>query len=100
MLLSDAFRKFFLTASLEERARRRHAEVLDRGEMVPLETIRQDLESRDARDAARAIAPLRPAHDAVTIDTTGLSLDLVVRRVLEALDQPDRAPQGAGAYGG
>ncbi len=78
VVFPDAFRKFFLTASLDERARRRHAEFAARGEPISWEAVRRDLEQRDARDAARAIAPMKPAADASIIDTTGVGLDQVV----------------------
>jgi len=70
--------KFFLTATLEERARRRHAEYVARGESITLETVLRDLHERDTRDAARDIAPMKPAPDARVIDTTGVSLEEVV----------------------
>lgn len=78
VVFPDAARKFFLTASLEERARRRHAEYAARGEPITLEAVLRDLEDRDARDAARAIAPMTPAPDARIIDTTGIPLEQVV----------------------
>jgi cytidylate kinase len=81
VVFPDAFRKFFLTASLDERARRRHAEYLARGEPIAVETVLRDLRERDARDEARAIAPMKPAADARIIDTTGLALDEVVDRI-------------------
>ena len=81
IVFPDAFRKFFLTASLEERVRRRHAEFVARGEPITLEAVLRGLQERDARDASRAIAPMRPADDALVIDTTGLSLDQVVARI-------------------
>jgi len=81
VVFPDAFRKFFLTASLEERARRRHAEYVAQGDAIAPEAVLRDLEERDGRDAARAIAPMRPAPDALVIDTTGLSLDEVVARI-------------------
>lgn len=81
VVFPDAFRKFYLTASLAERARRRHAEFAARGETVSVESVEHDLEQRDARDAARAIAPMKPAGDARIIDTTGLSLDAVSEEV-------------------
>jgi len=81
VVFPDAFRKFFLTASLDERARRRHAEFAARGEAITFESVRRDLEERDARDAARAIAPMKPAPDACVIDTTGLALDQVISQI-------------------
>jgi CMP/dCMP kinase len=87
IVFPDAFRKFFLTASLEERARRRHAEFVARGEPITLEAVLRGLQERDVRDASRAIAPMRPADDALVIDTTGLSLDQVVARIEHHLQE-------------
>jgi cytidylate kinase len=81
VVFPDALRKYFLTASLDERARRRHAEYAAKGDPVTLETVRDDLRDRDDRDAARAIAPMTPAPDATVIDTTGMGLDEVVDRL-------------------
>ncbi len=81
VVFPDALRKFFLTATLDERARRRHAEFSARGETITPEAVREDLRDRDARDAARAIAPMKPADDARLFDTTGLSLDDVVGQI-------------------
>jgi cytidylate kinase len=81
VVFPDALRKFYLTASLEERARRRHAEHVARGESLTEKTVLDDLRLRDDLDAARAIAPMKPAPDATVIDTTGLSLDEVVARI-------------------
>jgi CMP/dCMP kinase len=78
VVFPDAFRKFFLTATLDERARRRHAEYVARGEPIALEAVSRELAERDARDAARSIAPMRPAADARVIDTTGIPLGDVV----------------------
>ncbi len=78
IVFPDAFRKFFLTATDEERARRRLAEFDARGEPVGFEEVLRDLRDRDAQDSARAIAPMRPADDATVVDTTGMDLDRVV----------------------
>lgn len=75
--------KIFLTASLEERARRRHKELLERGIDISLQQVKLDMEARDQRDSTRHVAPLRPAPDAVVIDTEHLSLDEVVEEVLK-----------------
>ena len=64
--------KLFITASSEERARRRHKELAGRGEAATLEGILADIEARDARDSLRSAAPLRMADDAVRLDTTEL----------------------------
>ncbi|MCS7310606.1 MAG: (d)CMP kinase [Armatimonadota bacterium] len=82
VVFPDAPVKIFLTASLDERARRRHKELLERGIDVPFEQVKLDMEARDQRDATRHIAPLRPAPDAVVIDTTHMSLEQVVEEVL------------------
>jgi cytidylate kinase len=84
LVFPDAFRKYYLTASDEERARRRLGDYQARGGAVGFEAVLQDQRERDARDAARAIAPMRPAADATLIDTTDLSIDQVVDRL--ALD--------------
>jgi cytidylate kinase len=96
VVFPDALCKFFVTASPEERARRRHAEFTARGEPVSFESVLRDLVERDERDAARAIAPMRPAPDATVIDTTGQSLDDVVARierlVLDRLEREGARP--------
>jgi cytidylate kinase len=81
IVFPDAFRKFFLTAGDDERARRRHAEFAARGATLDFESVLADLRARDAQDLARAIAPMRPAEDALVIDTTGLDLEHVVARI-------------------
>ncbi len=81
VVFPDADAKFFLTASAEERARRRHAELRARGEDVALETVLAEQVQRDHDDSQRAVAPLRPAADAVQVDTTGVSLEAVVDRL-------------------
>lgn len=72
--------KFFLTASDEARARRRHAELAEKGLVVPLQEVLDEQRRRDKDDSQRAIAPLRPAPDAIVLDTTGLDLAEVVDR--------------------
>jgi len=78
IVFPDAFRKFYLTASDLERARRRLAEYQARGESVSLESVQAAQRERDTRDAGRRIAPLKPAADAIVVDTTGLTVDQVV----------------------
>ena len=73
--------KIFLTASTEERARRRYRELLARGGNANLEAVLADLKKRDEMDMNRAISPLKPAEDAVIIDTEGPSLEQVVARI-------------------
>jgi cytidylate kinase len=73
--------KIFLTASTEERAKRRHGELLKRGENSSLETVLADLKRRDEMDINRTISPLKPAEGAVIINTENLSLVQVVDRI-------------------
>jgi CMP/dCMP kinase len=80
VVFPDAQVKFFLTASDAARARRRHAELAEKGLQVPLDEVLTDQRRRDKDDTERAIAPLRAAPDALVIDTTGLDLDEVVER--------------------
>jgi cytidylate kinase len=75
--------KIFLTASPEERAQRRYKQLKDKGSGVSLAALSREITERDLRDSTRAVAPLRPAADARTIDSTGLSIEAVVARVLE-----------------
>ncbi len=82
-VLPDATFKFFLTASAEERARRRLEDLRNRGnDQVTLEEVIRDMEYRDRQDSQRALAPLRQAEDAVLVDTTRLSIDEVVATIL------------------
>ena len=82
VVLPQAELKVFLTASTEERARRRHRELLRRGENSSLETVLADLKKRDEMDINRTISPLKPAEDAVVINTEALSLEQVVDKIL------------------
>lgn len=83
VVFPDAEVKLFLTASAEERARRRVRDMQDRGMVADYEQILSAIRSRDEADSTRAIAPLRPAEDAVILDSTSLDLDAVVQHVLE-----------------
>lgn len=78
----DADVKFFLDASVEERARRRQRELRERGIEVDLAVVQADIQSRDVQDTTRALAPLRRAPDAIAIDTTGLSPEQVIESML------------------
>jgi cytidylate kinase len=75
--------KIYLTASAEERALRRYKQLKDKGSGVSLSALSREITERDARDSTRAVAPLIPAPDAEVIDSTGLSIEKVVGRVLE-----------------
>jgi cytidylate kinase len=73
--------KIFLTASTEVRAKRRYKELLKRGENSSLEIVLADLKKRDEMDINRSISPLRPAGDAIIINTENLSLEQVVDKI-------------------
>ena len=88
VVFPDADRKFFLTASLEEKVRRRAAQYGRRGERVDEEAMRKEVETRDRVDSERPVAPLRPADDAVILDTDQLDVDEVVERILEGVRAP------------
>jgi len=75
--------KLFVTATLAERARRRWLELQAKGVAAALATVEADMEARDAQDAARAAAPLRPAGDAVLLDTTGKDPDAAFAEALD-----------------
>jgi len=75
--------KIFLTASPEERAQRRYKQLKDKGSGVSLAALSREITERDLRDSTRAVAPLKPAPDARMLDSTGLTIDEVVARVLE-----------------
>jgi cytidylate kinase len=88
IVFPEAEHKFFLTASLDEKVRRRAAQFERRGERVDEEAMRKEVEARDRVDTERAVAPLRPAPDAVVIDTDHLDVDRVVDRILEHIREP------------
>jgi cytidylate kinase len=81
VVLPDARHKFFLTASIDERARRRQAEFHERGIDIPFEEVRAQIAERDRLDSTRAASPLRAAPDAITIDSTDLQADDVVAQM-------------------
>ncbi len=82
VVFPDTPYKFFLTASIEERARRRARQIEARGERADEPALRREVAERDRRDAGRAISPMRPAVDARSVATDGLDLDQVVEVVL------------------
>lgn len=82
VVFPDAPVKVFLDASLEERARRRYKQLKEQGFNANLTSLTEELRKRDERDANREVAPLKPAGDAVVIDTTGHPIDWVVERLL------------------
>lgn len=84
-VFKDAEYKIFLTASAEERAERRFEELTAKGQSVSFDEVLRDIEKRDHDDMTRSLNPLRKAEDAVEVDTTGLSIDEVIERVLKEI---------------
>lgn len=91
VVFPNAILKLFLDASLDERGKRRYQQLKDKGISANLAQIVSELKERDKRDRERVVAPLKPAEDAIYIDTTGLSIDQVLSKVLklaqERIDQ-------------
>jgi cytidylate kinase len=79
--------KIFLTASLEERARRRWKELKERGENVSFQDVLKEIEERDKADSTRSISPLRPAKDAIVIDTTDKTIEEVIHEITNLLKE-------------
>ncbi|ADN76142.1 cytidylate kinase [Ferrimonas balearica DSM 9799] len=92
VVFPSAQAKIFLTASAEERAERRYAQLKEKGYDVSIDRLLGEIRERDERDSNRAVAPLKPAEDALEIDTTGMGidqvLDAVLSHVVTSLDQP------------
>lgn len=84
-VLKDAEYKFFLTASAEERAERRHKELIEKGEKITFEEVLRDIQHRDHNDMTRALNPLKKADDALEIDSTGLDIEQVTEAVLKEI---------------
>ena len=85
-VLPNATIKIFLTASLEKRAERRYKELVAKGNTeITLEDVKRDIECRDRNDSSRSLAPLTKAPDAIEIDTTDLTVDQVVDKIIDNL---------------
>jgi 3-phosphoshikimate 1-carboxyvinyltransferase len=84
VIFPEAELKIFLTASAAKRAERRHKQLISKGISSNIDKLRADLEARDARDQNRAVAPLKPAQDAVLLDNSDLTIDDSVAQVLDA----------------
>lgn len=92
VVFPDSCLKIFLTASAEARAERRYRQLLDKGFDASLPTLIEDIRQRDDRDMNRAVAPLRPADDAIVLDSTNMNVDEVMSKVLaEAKQIPELA---------
>jgi len=83
VVFPDAWLKVYVTASAEERARRRYKQLIEKGNPVTLAGLLREIQERDARDSARAAAPLRTAADAIVLDTTDMSIDASIAFVVE-----------------
>jgi cytidylate kinase len=88
VVMPDADLKIYLDASVEERARRRYRDLLERKSDVSLEEVIEQIKKRDTIDSGRALAPLRPAKDAFIIDTTDMCIDDVLNKALELAEDP------------
>jgi cytidylate kinase len=86
IVFPDALAKFFLEASDDERALRRHRELTAKGHRIDFDEVLADQRRRDQEDRTREIAPMRPAEDAVLIDSTGKTLDEVLDEMLQRLN--------------
>jgi 3-phosphoshikimate 1-carboxyvinyltransferase len=82
VIFPNAQLKVYLTASAQARAERRHKQLISKGFSAKLDSLRQDLETRDARDQSRSTAPLKPAEDAYLLDNSALSIEQSVQQVL------------------
>jgi cytidylate kinase len=91
VVFPDAPLKIFLTASAEERARRRYLQLKARGDDVNLASLLEEIRERDERDTQRAVAPLKPADDAVQLDSTTLSIEEVLQKILSEVADRDLA---------
>jgi len=83
VVFPDATLKIFLTAVVSERAQRRYKQLIDKGIDATLPDLLRDLNERDRRDTERPVSPLKPAEDAVILDSTDLSIEEVVEQILE-----------------
>lgn len=84
-VLKDAQYKFFLTASAEERADRRYKELVEKGERISYDEVLEDIKKRDHNDMTRKLNPLRKADDALEVDSTGLSVEEVIDKILKEI---------------
>ena len=84
-VLKDAEYKFFLTASAEERAERRHKELIEKGEEITFEEVLRDIQARDHNDMTRALNPLKKADDALEVDSTGMDIEQVTEAILKEI---------------
>ncbi|MDO9321126.1 MAG: (d)CMP kinase, partial [Pseudomonas sp.] len=91
VVFPDAPLKIYLTASADERARRRYLQLKAKGDDVSLSSLLEEIRARDERDTQRAVAPLKPAADAIQLDSTELSIEQVLERILSEVAVRDIA---------
>lgn len=87
VVFPNAQLKIFLTASVEERARRRYAEMVAKGQQVDLQQLQADIAERDKQDSERAISPLRQAEDALLLDTSDMGISEVTEKILQLVQE-------------
>jgi len=92
VVFPDSRLKIFITASAEERARRRHKQLIENGKHIILEGLLRDILERDARDSGREVAPLRPASDAYVLDTTDMSIEAAIAFVVQRYESLNERP--------
>jgi cytidylate kinase len=91
VILPDAQVKIFVTATIEARAKRRFAELQERGDSATFEEVLADMKWRDANDSGRDIAPAIPAEDAIMFDNSGLNIEETVAHAVEIIDKVIKA---------
>ncbi len=96
VVLPDAFLKIFLTASVEERAKRRYKEIVSKGLKANFEDIISEIKERDSIDSSREVAPLKPASDAFIVLTDGLSLEDVIDKIYDLYTERIKSVEGSG----
>lgn len=94
VVFADAATKVFLTASAEARAERRYKQLIEKGNSASLTALVADMQARDARDSVRTVAPLKPAPDALLLDTTHMDIESAVQAVLAHYAMKTRSKQG------
>jgi 3-phosphoshikimate 1-carboxyvinyltransferase len=95
VIFPDAPLKVYLTASAAQRADRRHKQLISKGISATIESLRADLEARDARDSSRAVAPLKPAEDALLLDNSHQTIEESVAQVLQWWEEKRRVPRSS-----
>jgi cytidylate kinase len=83
----DAEIKFFVTATAEERAKRRYLELLDKGETAEYQTVLSDMKMRDYNDSTRSLHPLKQAEDSILVDTTYMTIEEVIAKIMEEIER-------------